>query len=206
MEILIFLVIWAAFGVGGAMIMSGKGRSGCGGFAIGVLLGPIGLVMALLMRPSEENEAERQLRIDQMKGGMTAQAAGTHGPVEEPRIGVNIEWAIFPTKGSRYRWECRLCRQSGQWVAPREEAVRQSRLHQCSSRATTPSPAPVNPPPAVTTEPNVFVRELEQIDATMRYRWECDSCGKAGEWTEDEVGAESQAEEHTCARRIPRRR
>lgn len=67
MEILIFVVIWLAFGVVGAMIMSGKGRSGCGGFALGVLLGPIGLIMALLLRPSEENEAERQLRIEEIK-------------------------------------------------------------------------------------------------------------------------------------------
>ena len=67
MEIVIGLVIWLAFGVVGAMIMSGKGRSGCGGFALGVLLGPIGLVLALLLRPSEENEAERQLRIEEIK-------------------------------------------------------------------------------------------------------------------------------------------
>ena len=67
MEILIFLVIWAAFGVIGSMIMSSKGRSSCGGFALGVLLGPIGLIMALLFRPSEEHEAERQLRIDEIK-------------------------------------------------------------------------------------------------------------------------------------------
>ena len=68
MEIFVLvLIFWIVFGVVGAMIMSGKGRSGCGGFALGVLLGPIGLIMALLFRPSEENEAERQLRIEEIK-------------------------------------------------------------------------------------------------------------------------------------------
>ena len=70
MEILIGIVLWLAFGVIGAMIMSGKGRSGCGGFTLGVVLGPIGLIIALLLRPSEENEAQRQLRIEEIKRRM----------------------------------------------------------------------------------------------------------------------------------------
>ena len=67
MEIVVVLLIWLAFGVVGAMIMSGKGRTGCGGFALGVVLGPIGLIVAMLFRPSVENEAERQLRIEELK-------------------------------------------------------------------------------------------------------------------------------------------
>ena len=67
-EALVFLiVIWIPLGIVGAIIMSRKGRSGCAGFAMGILLGPIGLIMALLIRPSEENEAERQLRIEEIK-------------------------------------------------------------------------------------------------------------------------------------------
>ncbi len=67
MEIIVVLIIWLAFGAVGAMIMSGKGRTGCGGFALGVALGPIGLIIAMLFRPSVENEAERQLRIEELK-------------------------------------------------------------------------------------------------------------------------------------------
>ena len=47
MEVLI--VIWVLFGIAAAVVMTNKGRSGCGGFALGFLLGPIGLVIALVM-------------------------------------------------------------------------------------------------------------------------------------------------------------
>ena len=50
MEVL-FVVVWLVCGAIGAAIMSGKGRSGVGGFALGVLLGPIGLIIALLLSP-----------------------------------------------------------------------------------------------------------------------------------------------------------
>jgi hypothetical protein len=43
-----FLVIWLLFGIAAAMIASNKGRSGCGFFALGVLLGPFGILFALL--------------------------------------------------------------------------------------------------------------------------------------------------------------
>ena len=56
MEVL-FVVVWLVCGAIGAAIMC----SGVGGFALGVLLGPIGLIIALLLSRSEENEAERQL-------------------------------------------------------------------------------------------------------------------------------------------------
>lgn len=46
MELL--LLIWVVFGIIGALIASGKGRSGCGGFALGVLLGPIGVLIVAL--------------------------------------------------------------------------------------------------------------------------------------------------------------
>jgi hypothetical protein len=43
-----FVLIWLLFGVASAMIASNKGRSGCGFFALGVLLGPFGLLFALI--------------------------------------------------------------------------------------------------------------------------------------------------------------
>ncbi len=64
MEIL--LVIWGLFGVAAAVVMNNKGRSGCGGFALGFLLGPIGLVIALVMG-ADRRELEKQSLV---KGDM----------------------------------------------------------------------------------------------------------------------------------------
>lgn len=40
------LIIWLLFGIASAVIASNKGRSGCGWFILGVLLGPFGLILA----------------------------------------------------------------------------------------------------------------------------------------------------------------
>lgn len=56
---IVLLVIWLAFGLAGGLIMSNKGRSGCGGFALGFLLGPIGLLIALVMG-TDHRQLERQ--------------------------------------------------------------------------------------------------------------------------------------------------
>lgn len=60
MEILIFILIWLAFGVAGGMMMSSKGRSGCGGFFLGFVLGPIGLAFALIAPESTERRIEKE--------------------------------------------------------------------------------------------------------------------------------------------------
>lgn len=52
------LLAWIALGVWGRSIMRDKGRSGEAGFAFGLLLGPMGLVLAMLMGPSTEHLAE----------------------------------------------------------------------------------------------------------------------------------------------------
>ena len=65
--LLIFLLIWFAFGFFGYRIMAGKGRSGAGGILLGLFLGIIGLIIALLMRPSTEAEAARQMEIEVKK-------------------------------------------------------------------------------------------------------------------------------------------
>lgn len=64
MEIL--LIIWVLFGVASAVVMSNKGRSGCGGFALGFLLGPLGLIIALVLQ-KDHKELEGQALS---KGGM----------------------------------------------------------------------------------------------------------------------------------------
>lgn len=65
--ILIFLAVWFAFGYAGYRIMTGKGRSGTGGLLLGLFFGVFGLIIALLMRPSTEAEAMRQMEIEVKK-------------------------------------------------------------------------------------------------------------------------------------------
>ncbi|OGS22994.1 MAG: hypothetical protein A2252_06260 [Elusimicrobia bacterium RIFOXYA2_FULL_39_19] len=48
------VVLWFIFGFVASSIASSKGRSGCGWFILGVLLGPFGLVVAFL--PAIEKE------------------------------------------------------------------------------------------------------------------------------------------------------
>jgi len=42
------LLIWLLFGVAAAIIGNNKGRSGCVWLLVGLLLGPIGLILVLL--------------------------------------------------------------------------------------------------------------------------------------------------------------
>jgi hypothetical protein len=65
MEVL--LIIWVLCGVAGGMILSNKGRSGCGGFALGFLLGPIGLVIALVMQTDHKELESRTLSTGDMR-------------------------------------------------------------------------------------------------------------------------------------------
>jgi hypothetical protein len=49
-----WLVIWLLFGIGAAIVATNKGRSGCGWFLLGVLLGPFGLILALVVSKNQE--------------------------------------------------------------------------------------------------------------------------------------------------------
>ncbi len=42
------LILWLLFGIVCAMISTSKGRSGCGWFLLGVLIGPFAIVVAVL--------------------------------------------------------------------------------------------------------------------------------------------------------------
>lgn len=65
--LLLFLAVWLALGYFGWRIMVGKGRSGVGGVLLGLLLGLLGLIIALLMRPTAAAEAARQMEIEVKK-------------------------------------------------------------------------------------------------------------------------------------------
>ena len=65
MEIL--LIIWILFGVAAMVVMQNKGRSGCGGFALGFLLGPIGLVIALVLGADHREIEKKALDKGEMR-------------------------------------------------------------------------------------------------------------------------------------------
>lgn len=46
-----FLVLWLIFGFVAAVVANSRGANGCAAFAIGVLLGPLGIVIAFVMKP-----------------------------------------------------------------------------------------------------------------------------------------------------------
>ena len=63
----IILILWCVCGVIAAMIAGGKGRSGCGGFTLGFLLGPLGIVWALVMRTDQAKVDKKAVESGEMK-------------------------------------------------------------------------------------------------------------------------------------------
>ena len=51
---MILFITWICLGIVGAMISNTKGNSGCGGFLLGILLGPIGLLIAFFSSDNEK--------------------------------------------------------------------------------------------------------------------------------------------------------
>lgn len=52
-------IIWLLFGVVAAVVATNKGRNGCGWFLLGVLLGPFGFILSLVV-PKNEPVVEQQ--------------------------------------------------------------------------------------------------------------------------------------------------
>ena len=63
----VILIIWVVCGIIAAAIASNKGDSGCFGFILGILLGPIGVIIALLSSPKQAKLDERVLKSGKMK-------------------------------------------------------------------------------------------------------------------------------------------
>jgi hypothetical protein len=61
------IVIWLLFGLISAVVATNKGRSGCGWFTLGVLLGPFGFILALLASPNRPAVEEQAVRSGDMK-------------------------------------------------------------------------------------------------------------------------------------------
>ena len=61
------IVIWLLFGIVSAVAASTKGRGGCGWFVLGVLLGPFGLILALVVSPDQQVIETKSLQSGTMK-------------------------------------------------------------------------------------------------------------------------------------------
>ena len=61
------IIIWLLCGIMAASIASNKGDSGCFGFILGILLGPIGVIIALLSSPKQAKLDESALKSGKMK-------------------------------------------------------------------------------------------------------------------------------------------
>lgn len=58
-----FVVFWLLMGIVSSVVMSQKGRSSCAGFLLGALLGPIGLIIALVLK-KDQSEIDRAEVLD----------------------------------------------------------------------------------------------------------------------------------------------
>ena len=70
MEVILKVIIpfiWLLCGIAAASIASNKGDRGCFGFILGILLGPIGVIIALLSSPKQAKLDERALKSGKMK-------------------------------------------------------------------------------------------------------------------------------------------
>jgi hypothetical protein len=62
-----FLIVWILFGIASAIVASNKGRSGCGWFALGVLLGPFGFILSLVVSKDQQAVEKEAVDSGQMK-------------------------------------------------------------------------------------------------------------------------------------------
>ncbi|HDH98431.1 MAG TPA: zinc ribbon domain-containing protein [Deltaproteobacteria bacterium] len=61
------LVIWCLFGIASAIVAANKGRSGCGWFLLGVLLGPFGFILSLVVSKDQEAVEREAVQTGTMK-------------------------------------------------------------------------------------------------------------------------------------------
>lgn len=64
---MIILTMWILFGIITSVIAKGKGRDGCGWFFIGILLGPLGIILALVVSKNQEVVEKEAIKSGEMK-------------------------------------------------------------------------------------------------------------------------------------------
>jgi len=62
-----FVVIWIVCGIASGIVASKKGRNGCGWIALGVILGPLGLILSLVVSENQEIVEEKAVKSGAMK-------------------------------------------------------------------------------------------------------------------------------------------
>lgn len=128
--IVVYLIV---FGLIGAAVMGGKGRNEFLGFAMGIC-GPIGVIMALLVRPSDENEARRQMRVEALKRSIMSQGnlENEIASTEEGGFSGLPNTVSIEQMRSHFRWICRECGERGLWV-DRNSVEGDAQSHSCAS-------------------------------------------------------------------------
>lgn len=61
------ILIWLLFGVVTAVVATNKGLNGCGWFILGVLLGPFGFILSLVVSKDRTAVEQSALRSGEMK-------------------------------------------------------------------------------------------------------------------------------------------
>ena len=64
---MVYLIIWLLFGVLTAVAANSRGRDPTGWFFIGVLLGPFGLILVLVMKPNSEDLPQHSNTVSKSK-------------------------------------------------------------------------------------------------------------------------------------------
>jgi hypothetical protein len=73
------LFVWLIIAMISAAIGSGKGSAG-GGFTLGLLLGPLGLILTACMRPTPAAQAAREAAVEVERAKLRSQAQGGAQP------------------------------------------------------------------------------------------------------------------------------
>lgn len=94
-------LVWVLFGIGAVLAAANKGRSGCAWFALGLFLGPFGLLFALLV-PKIEPPVPPPLA-----GG-------------DPRQFIEEETKICPQCAETIKFAAKKCRHCGAAFDPEE--------------------------------------------------------------------------------------
>jgi hypothetical protein len=61
------IIIWILFGIVSAVVATNKGNNGCDWFALGFLLGPFGLILALVVSGDKEIAEKKAIESGGMK-------------------------------------------------------------------------------------------------------------------------------------------
>ncbi|MDP9309302.1 MAG: zinc ribbon domain-containing protein [Chloroflexota bacterium] len=62
-----FVMLWLICGFICMVIAQNKGTGACGGFLVGMLLGPFGIILALVVKPNTKDIEAKQLASGDMK-------------------------------------------------------------------------------------------------------------------------------------------